>query len=146
MDSPDSFIAKPLAELTAEEWEALCDGCGRCCYRTFITGRGKREKICPTRIACDLLDVQTEACTDYANRFKRAKDCVRLTKHNVGRCDWLPQTCAYRLRYYTRPLPDWHPLVSGRAETVREAGIPIPNGIHERDAGDDWERFVIEET
>ncbi len=146
MDSASFYETKPLAELTADEWERLCDGCGRCCYRTFVVGRGKREKIVATRIACDLLDVRTGRCTAYTDRFKLNKDCVRLTKNNVGKCDWLPQTCAYRLRYYKRPLPDWHPLVSGRADSVQEASIPIQNGVHERDAGDDWKRFAIGES
>ncbi|GIT63912.1 MAG: hypothetical protein Ct9H300mP22_3120 [Gammaproteobacteria bacterium] len=27
------FWELPLEELTAEEWELLCDGCGRCCLK-----------------------------------------------------------------------------------------------------------------
>ena len=49
---------KSLLEMTESEWEALCDGCGKCCYRKYIQGRGKREKLYYTRIACNLLDVQ----------------------------------------------------------------------------------------
>ena len=77
----------------------------------------------------------------------RCKDCTRLTPRNVGRCDWLPETCAYRLLYYRRPLPAWHPLVSGSADTVRTSGAQLQDGIHERDADSaDWERYVIEST
>ena len=144
MLAPDFYKTKSLSEMNMEEWEALCDGCGNCCYQKIITGYGKREKVHFTRIACNLLDLKTGKCSDYCNRFVLAKNCIRLTKNNVGKCDWLPETCAYRLLYYKRPLPDWHPLVSGRKESVQEYGVPIQNGIHECDAGDDWKSYEIE--
>ena len=138
------FKPKSLAELTTEEWEALCDGCGRCCYRKYITGDGKREKIHYTRVACDLLDLKTGKCRDYENRFKIIKDCLQLTKNNVSQFDWLPETCAYRLVYEGKPLPDWHPLISGRKESVGEAGILIKNGIHEHEVDEcDWDEYEI---
>jgi len=138
------FKPKSLAELTPEEWEALCDGCGRCCYRKYITGYGKREKTHFTRVACDLLDLKTGKCTDYENRFKIIKDCLQLTKNNVSQFDWLPETCAYRLVHEGKPLPDWHPLISGRKESVGEAGILIQNGIHEHEVDEcDWDEYEI---
>ncbi|MBQ8012824.1 MAG: YcgN family cysteine cluster protein [Treponema sp.] len=138
------FKPKSLAELTPEEWESLCDGCGRCCYRKYITGYGKREKIHYTRVACDLMDLKTGKCRDYENRFKIIKDCLQLTKNNVSQFDWLPETCAYRLVYEGKPLPDWHPLISGRKESVGEAGILIQNGIHESEVDEcDWDEYEI---
>lgn len=144
--SPDFYKTKSLTELSEEEWEALCDGCGNCCYQKIVTGYGKREKLHFTRIACDLLDVQTGKCSDYENRFKIIKACIHLTKNKVGTFDWLPQTCAYRRLYYKQPLPDWHPLVSGRKESVREVGVQIKNGIRESDATDDWRQYEIQDT
>ena len=95
-------------------------------------------------MACDLLDLKTGKCTDYENRFKIIKDCLQLTKNNVSQFDWLPETCAYRLVYEGKPLPDWHPLISGRKESVGEAGILIQNGIHESKVDEcDWDEYEI---
>ena len=74
---------KSLLEMTESEWEALCDGCGKCCYRKYIQGRGKREKLYYTRIACNLLDVETGKCRNYSERFKIESDCTKLTKKNL---------------------------------------------------------------
>lgn len=135
---------KSLAEMNAAEWEALCDGCGKCCYRKFIEGRGKRQRLYYTRIACDLLNLETGKCGHYSKRFELEPDCTRLTKKNLPDFAWLPKTCAYRLLYEGKPLFDWHPLISGDADSVRRANILIRQGIHERDVID-WFEFVIEE-
>ena len=114
---------KTLAEMTAEEWESLCDGCGRCCLVKLEdedTGR-----IHFTHLACKLFDARTCRCSDYANRAKRVHDCVKLTPFNIGKLNWLPETCAYRLLDEGKPLRWWHPLVSGRKSTVIEAGISV---------------------
>ena len=140
----DFYKTTPLLQMNDEQWEALCDGCGLCCLRKFITGRGKKQKVHFTRIACDLLDLKTCRCSDYENRFKKQKECSRLTKNNVGKCDWLPETCAYRRLYYKQPLPEWHPLVTGNAESVKESGIQIANAVHECDVGEgEWEDWEI---
>lgn len=124
MTAPTPFWkTKPLAEMTKEEWESLCDGCGRCCLNKLEdedTGR-----FLYTRAACKLLDLETCRCTDYANRQAKVPDCVALTPENVGSLGWLPATCAYRLLDEGKNLQWWHPLVSGRAETVAEAGITV---------------------
>lgn len=114
---------KPLTELTAREWESLCDGCGRCCLVKLEdedTGR-----VYFTEIACRLLDVTTCRCSDYAHRRRRVRDCLKLTPDLAASLAWLPPTCAYRLRAEGRRLPWWHPLVSGSPETVHEAGISV---------------------
>ena len=134
---------KSLLEMTESEWEALCDGCGKCCYRKYIQGRGKREKLYYTRIACNLLDVETGKCRNYSERFKIESDCTKLTKKNLPDFGWLPNTCTYRLLYEGKPLPEWHPLVSGDPNSVKKAGILIQDGIHEEDVID-WFEFVIE--
>ncbi|PVX33072.1 hypothetical protein C8D76_10938 [Pasteurella langaaensis DSM 22999] len=142
--SPEFWKHKSLLEMNEAEWEALCDGCGKCCYRKFIEGRGRREKLYYTRIACDLLDLQSGRCSDYNNRFKLDTECTKLTKKNLPQFNWLPSTCAYRLLYEGKPLFDWHPLISGKADSVKLADIQIKNGIHERDVID-WFEFVIDE-
>ncbi|MFN4141510.1 YcgN family cysteine cluster protein [Aestuariivirga sp.] len=120
---PPFWKTKPLAAMTREEWESLCDGCGRCCLNKLEdedTGR-----FLYTRAACRLLDLETCRCTDYTNRHARVPDCVALTPENVGSLGWLPSTCAYRLLEEGKPLAWWHPLVSGKQETVAEAGISV---------------------
>lgn len=114
---------KSLAQMTAEEWESLCDGCGRCCLNK-LEDEDTGEFIY-TRAACNLLDLGTCRCSDYADRQARVPDCVALTPENVGSLGWLPATCAYRLVDEGKTLPWWHPLVSGRDETVEEAGISV---------------------
>ena len=114
---------KTLSQMNREEWESLCDGCGRCCLNK-LEDEDTGEFIY-TRTACKLLDLKTCQCTDYPNRAARVPDCVTLTPKNVGELGWLPKTCAYRLLDEGKSLAWWHPLVSGRAETVAEAGIAV---------------------
>jgi uncharacterized cysteine cluster protein YcgN (CxxCxxCC family) len=114
---------KTLAEMTQDEWESLCDGCGRCCLNKLEeedTGR-----ISYTDVGCRLLDAHACRCRDYQNRSAMVDDCVRLTPDNIHKIGWLPPTCAYRLLADGRDLYWWHPLVSGDPETVHAAGISI---------------------
>jgi len=114
---------KRLAEMTATEWESLCDGCGKCCLvKLHDVDRDVYEF---TDVACRLLDGRTCRCRDYRNRQRLVKDCVRLTTRNVTRLGWLPATCAYKLVADGEPLYWWHPLVSGDPETVHLAGISV---------------------
>lgn len=142
--APNFWQTKSLLEMNEQEWEALCDGCGKCCYRKYIQGRGKREKLYYTRVACNLLDVETGKCTNYPNRFKIEKDCTKLTKKNLPDFGWLPQTCAYRLLYEGKNLPEWHPLISQDPHSVARANVLIAHGVHEKDVID-WCEFVIDE-
>ena len=105
------FWERPLASLNRAEWEALCDGCGKCClHKVEDEDTGA---IYQTNVACKLLDLNTARCADYANRRAQVPDCVRLTARIVDDVPWLPATCAYRLRAEGKPLPDWHYLVCG---------------------------------
>lgn len=113
---------KSLSELSTEEWESLCDGCGRCCLNKLEdedTG-----EIFFTRAACYLLDIHGCCCTQYLSRQERVPTCMSLGGE-FHQFHWLPRTCAYRLRHENQPLPDWHPLVSKRPDTVHEAGISV---------------------
>lgn len=114
---------RSLAEMNAEEWEALCDGCARCCLHKLEdmdTGR-----IHYTRVVCSYLDEARCRCRDYANRSRLMPNCLHLTPEMVPGCSWLPETCAYRRIAEGRGLADWHPLVSGDPETVHQAGISV---------------------
>ncbi len=123
MSTPPFWQVKQLHEMTPQEWESLCDGCGRCCLVKLEdedTGI-----IYTTDVSCRLLDCSTCRCTDYANRHQLVDDCIKLDPVNVDELGWLPSTCAYRLVWEGKPLEDWHPLVSGSSETVHEAGISV---------------------
>ena len=104
---------------------------------------GASVKLYYTRIACNLLDVETGKCRNYPERFKIESDCTKLTKKNLPDFGWLPNTCAYRLLYEGKPLPEWHPLISGDPNSVKNAAVLIQDGVHEEDVID-WFEFVIE--
>lgn len=120
---PDRFWERPLASLDRRQWEALCDGCGQCCLHKVEDA--DTGEIYPTNVACKLLDLKTARCSDYANRRSHVPDCLRLTSRNTGSLEWLPQTCAYRLRAAGEPLPEWHYLVCGDKDAVHRAGVSI---------------------
>lgn len=112
-----------LHELNAAEWEALCDGCGRCCLHKLEYE--DTQEIVYTDVACRLLDLGTARCSDYPGRHRHVPDCVRLTPDNLAGINWLPASCAYRRLHEGRGLARWHPLLSGNAATVRAAGISV---------------------
>ncbi|HHM06381.1 MAG TPA: YcgN family cysteine cluster protein [Gammaproteobacteria bacterium] len=121
------FWRKPLAALTPAEWEALCDGCGRCCLHK-LTDEDSGEQVC-TRVACRLLDVTTARCRDYAHRRERVPDCVALSPAAIDEAEGLPSTCAYFRRARGEELPVWHPLRSGRPDSVRAAGVSVAGRV-----------------
>ncbi|TMJ15652.1 MAG: YcgN family cysteine cluster protein [Alphaproteobacteria bacterium] len=131
----EPFWEKPLANLSREEWESLCDGCGKCCLHKLeddLSG-----EVHPTNVACKLLDLNSGRCSNYRGRRALVPDCLRLSPVNVERFAWLPTTCAYRLRSEGKPLPEWHYLISGDPESVHRAGISVRGWtISEVDAGD----------
>ncbi|WP_235972262.1 YcgN family cysteine cluster protein [Spirabiliibacterium falconis] len=133
---------KTLTQLSEQEWEQLCDGCGLCCFHKMIDGYGIHEKLYFTRIACDQLDLRTCQCSNYSDRFTLEPECTKLTRENLAEFAWLPETCAYRLRAEGKPLFAWHPLISGSKESVKRAGIAIQNGVHARNVRD-WSHYVI---
>ena len=119
----DWWHEKSLSELNDTEWEALCDGCAKCCLHKLEdedTG-----EVVYTKVRCRYLDEPTCRCTDYEKRSRLVPDCIELRFASWDDLDWLPGTCAYRLRARGERLPDWHPLVSGSMESVHEAGISI---------------------
>jgi uncharacterized cysteine cluster protein YcgN (CxxCxxCC family) len=113
----------PLEELTAEEWEALCDGCGQCCLLKFQDEES--GELAVLNLACELLDVHSCRCSDYEHRLKRVPECTRLTPERVGEFRWLPHSCAYRRVAEGRKLARWHPLLSGDPERVHRKGISV---------------------
>ncbi len=136
---------KKFGEMNNEEWEALCDGCAQCCIIKFEDVDTK--EIFLTDVVCQFLDIHACRCTNYAQRSKLVPTCLTLTPTLVEQLHWMPETCAYRLLAEGKPLPWWHPLVSGDTDSVHHAGISVrgkvisEKGISEADLED----HIIEE-
>lgn len=137
---------KPLRKMSQKEWEALCDGCGKCCLNKLEDEDS--GDVALTRVACRLLDDDTCRCAQYDIRHQFVPDCIVLKPENLDtHAYWMPETCAYRLLWQGNPLPDWHPLISGTAQSVHDAGISVRGmTVSEFDIPqDEWEDFIIEE-
>jgi uncharacterized cysteine cluster protein YcgN (CxxCxxCC family) len=129
------FWERPLASLDRAEWEALCDGCGKCCLHKLEDA--DTGAVQSTNVACKLLDRHSCRCSNYRGRRAYVPDCLRLTADSVERLSWLPTTCAYRLRAEGKPLHDWHYLISGDRESVHRAGMSARGWtVSEVEAGD----------
>ncbi len=143
---PRFWETVPLKKMTRPEWEALCDGCGKCCLNKLEdedTG-----EVALTRVACRLLDGDTCRCTQYDIRHQFVPECIVLKPGNIKKnLYWMPETCAYKLLWNGERLPDWHPLVSGNPETVHAAGVSMRGRtVPEFEISeDDWEDYIIEE-
>ncbi len=111
---------KKLHELNETEWESLCDGCAKCCVHKLQDEA--TDEVHYTCVACRMLDVNTCRCTDYSNRHNTVPDCAVLSADHPEHFGWMPETCAYRLIHEGKPLPDWHPLISGTPDSVHEHG------------------------
>ena len=119
----EKFWELPLNELSDLEWEALCDGCGRCCLKKFVDD--ETEELFWTRIVCKYFDNNSGACSCYKERTQLVVDCLDVRELIPKRTEWMPPTCAYRLRANDKPLFDWHPLLSKDSSSVISFGISI---------------------
>ncbi len=136
----------PLKDMNEKEWEALCDGCGKCCLNKIEDA--DTGEVFLTRVACRLLDDKTCRCTQYNIRKKLVPECINLNADNIEKhAYWMPQTCAYRLLYTGESLPEWHPLLSGTNQTVHDANVSAQGiTVSEVDVRDDeWEQLIIDE-
>lgn len=133
---------KKLAEMSTEEWESLCDNCGKCCLNKLEdedTG-----EIAFTSVVCNLIDLDSCRCTRYSERCTLVPECIDLKQHEFAEYKWLPSTCAYRLLTDGQPLPDWHPLLTGTVESVKDAGVSISSYAIKESQVDDLEDHIIE--
>ncbi len=138
MKADTPFWERPIDQISRDEWEALCDGCGKCClHKVEVEDEEAEEvRIYPTNVACRLLDRTTGRCTDYRNRKRQVPDCLQLTPEKVRDLPWLPMTCAYRLRAEGQPLPEWHYLLCGDRDAVHHVGESVVGWtVSEVDAG-----------
>lgn len=143
---PRFWETVPLAKMTRAEWEALCDGCGKCCMNKLEdedTG-----EVVLTRVACRLFDDATCQCSQYAIRHQFVPECIVLKPQTMDKnLYWMPETCAYKLLWQGKPLYAWHPLLSGTPDSVHAANVSMQGRTvpeFEIDE-DDWEDHIIEE-
>ena len=142
-NSADYWNNTPLHELSREQWEMLCDGCGKCCLHKLQDE--DTNEVFYTRVACKLLDTKSGGCQDYDQRFSRVPDCMDVAKMLPSEMAWLPTTCAYRLRADNKPLPQWHPLISGKESSVHKETKSIRGRVvSEVDVDEaDLENYII---
>ena len=136
----------PLNKLTHEEWEALCDGCGKCCLNKLEND--ETGEVYYTTIACRLLDNESCKCSQYSIRHQFVPECIVLTPKNISEhAYWLPKTCAYYLVWKGKELYDWHPLISGTSNSVHDANVSVQNKtIAEFEVNEDeWEDHLWDE-
>jgi len=136
---------KKLSEMTGEEWESLCDGCAKCCIHKLQDV--DTNEVFYTNVVCKFLDMHRCRCTDYEHRHELVPTCIQLTPEIIPQLTWLPDTCAYRLVYEGKDLPEWHPLVSGNDYLIHRLGFSVRHKvISERDIDmEHLEDYVIED-
>ncbi len=143
---PKFWEDTPPSRMTRPEWEALCDGCGKCCMNKLEdedTG-----EVVMTRVACRLFDDTTCRCAQYPIRHQFVPECIVLKPTNMdANLYWMPETCAYKLLWQGKKLYDWHPLISGDPQTVHDAGVSMQSrSVPEFEIDEeDWEDHIIEE-
>ncbi len=128
------WLSKSLQEMTREEWESLCDGCGRCCL-IKLEDEDTLE-LYYTNIVCRHLDCAGSGachCSIYEQRKSAVPTCLVMTPEHLEVIDWAPNTCAYRLLHHGHDLPAWHPLISGDPASVQQAGISVRGRVVSED-------------
>lgn len=139
--SPIFWEDLPLEALDRGQWEALCDGCGKCCIHKLEDE--ETGELYATNVACRMLDRRSGFCRDYDNRHSHVPDCVTLTPEGAQNIEWLPSTCAYVLRAEGKPLPEWHYLVCGDREEIHRAGQSVRGWTVSEDDVEELEDHVL---
>lgn len=118
---------KNLIDMNENEWESLCDKCGKCCViklEDFDT-----QEVHYTNVSCKLLCEKSASCKDYENRKSIVPDCIILSPDNLKDLKWMPETCAYKLLNEGKNLPYWHPLLSGNDKEIVKSGNSVKNRV-----------------
>lgn len=130
-----------LEQMTDQQWESVCDGCGQCCLNKLQDA--VTDEIYFTNVACNQLDLQTCRCSHYQQRFELEPDCIKLDRDNLKTFVWLPATCSYRLLAEGNTLPVWHPLRQGNSEMMHSQRISVRHiAVHEHEV-QNWEDHII---
>lgn len=136
---------KPMSEMSDDEWESLCDGCGKCCLVQLQDD--ETEELLQTNVACWLFDDKKCQCRSYIDRANLEPSCLIMDKKNVAASvEFAPETCAYKLLHDGKPLFSWHPLISGSKNSVHKSNVSVKNKtVSMSDVGSESiENFVID--
>ncbi len=133
---------KPLEKMNRQEWESLCDGCGKCCLHKLEDD--ETGEIHYTNVACRFLDPETIKCGKYITRQRYVGNCVVMTADLLDKLPWMPSTCAYRLLYEGKELPQWHPLVAGDDNAIHAAGASVKGRVVDERVAGDFEDHLVE--
>ncbi|TKB44149.1 YcgN family cysteine cluster protein [Thalassotalea mangrovi] len=148
------------------EWEAICDGCGKCCLHKIIEDDSdddgeehepveslsptdyirEGEELLYTNVVCHLLNDKTCSCSKYSQRTKLVPDCVQLTQDNLDDIFFMPPSCSYRRLHEGRGLPSWHPLLNkGKKTAMHKAGMSVRGKVMKDDEVDihDYEDHLV---
>jgi len=133
----------PFIDLSEKQWESICDGCCQCCAHKLLDD--DTEEVFKTNVVCQYLDTESCHCTVYPDRQKLVPDCIKITPENAGELTWFPETCGYRLLANNKPLPKWHPLETGCADSVKAAGVTITGKVicESKIDEEDLEDFIV---
>ncbi|WP_284217547.1 YcgN family cysteine cluster protein [Agaribacter marinus] len=146
-----------LDDMNREQWEAICDGCAKCCLHKFIEDDDVDDftptdqpaddgHLHYTNIACYLLNDKQCACTAYLRRSELVPDCVTLTKENLDKIFFMPPSCSYRRLHEGKGLASWHPLLNkGKKSKMHLDGISVRNRtLNENDVNiADFEDYIV---
>ena len=127
--------------MNIEEWESLCDGCGKCCLLKIEDE--ETENIEFTNVACHLLDSDSCQCKDYSNRHQQVHDCVKLTPKNIEAIKWMPSTCSYKLILEKKDLPPWHHLITNDKNCIHKLGHSVQNKTVKETEDLDLEEYIV---
>ncbi len=156
--SSQFWRSKDLKQMSEAEWEAICDGCARCCLHKFIDDESvendfaptnhinEGEEILYTNISCYLLNDKTCACSQYDKRTELVPDCVSLTKENLDSIFFMPPSCSYRRLHEGKGLAHWHPLLNkGKKSKMHQLGVTVRNRtISESDVDfNNFEDYIV---
>jgi uncharacterized protein len=135
----------PFEQFTEKQWESICDGCAQCCAHKLQDE--DTEEVFLTNVVCQYLDTKKCQCSVYGNRHVHVPDCIKITPKNAGDLAWIPDTCGYRLLANGKPLPDWHPLMTGDADSTGKANMTVTGKvISDADIDmDDLEDYLVED-
>ena len=137
---------KSLSQMSRDEWESLCDHCGKCCLMKLQDEGDASGTVYYTDIVCHLFNPENGQCTDYWNREELVPSCLRLTRDNLDQIEWMPPSCAYRRILEGRGLASWHHLVSGDKQTIHQAGNSVLGKVvFEKDVNEsELEEHIVE--
>ncbi|MBR7887907.1 YcgN family cysteine cluster protein [Marinomonas sp. A79] len=133
----------PLSQMTKDEWESLCDGCGKCCLQKLQDD--ETEEVFYTNLSCKQLNIATCQCKVYESRQAKVADCITLTPDQIDDFQWLPDTCSYRVLHETKELPNWHPLVVGSRKEMMRQGLTVEHyAVNESTVDEEeWDTHII---